>query len=201
MKRKKKQFNWQSLGRVLVCTDAANLENSVKDLGWWVDYKKLYNFFKRQTRLGKVRHYCVRFGNERHDKFLTVLKKAGIKLITKPLKVIKEEDIERGDIRKANFDVEIAIDAIRLISSFDTLILFSGDSDFEFLAKELRTRKKIVWIISSRGHISRELARAANKYIPLSILKRYFVRRKKSPPRNRGEVDDSDLHRSENKIS
>ncbi len=30
-------------GKVLVITDAANLESSVKSLGWWIDYIKLKN--------------------------------------------------------------------------------------------------------------------------------------------------------------
>lgn len=175
-----KKIDWQKLGRVAVFIDAANLENSVKDLGWWIDYKRLYDFFRKQTKLIGVRHYCVGFNSLGHDKFLTVLKRMGIKLITKPLKVIKEEGRQKGDLRKANFDVEIAVDAVRLVSAYDTLVLFSGDSDFEFLARELRRRKKVVWVVSSRGHISIELARAADKYIPLPVLKKFFVR-KKSP--------------------
>lgn len=109
----------------------------------------------------------------------------GIELITKSLKVIKRENLKGGDMRKANFDVEIAIDAVKLIPSYDALILFSGDSDFEFLVWELRKEGRLVWVISSRGHISIELARAANKYVPLPALKKFFVR-KKSPRRSGG---------------
>ena len=43
--------------------------------------------------------------------FFTVLKRQGFKLITKPLKIITETDKSKGDLRKANFDVEIALDA------------------------------------------------------------------------------------------
>jgi len=35
-------------GRVLVMIDAANLESSVKDLGWWIDYVKLRNLLNRK---------------------------------------------------------------------------------------------------------------------------------------------------------
>lgn len=101
------QVNWSELGRVLVVIDAANLEHSVKSLGWWVDYRKLFNFFKSHTHLLEIRHYCPSFNDERQNKFFTVLKKSGFKLITKPLKVITEADKTKGDIRKANFDVEI----------------------------------------------------------------------------------------------
>lgn len=45
-------------GRVLVMIDAANLESSVKDLGWWIDYVKLRNLFNKE-RLVEIRDYCV----------------------------------------------------------------------------------------------------------------------------------------------
>jgi len=180
MRKKKKQFNWKSLGRILVCIDAANLENSVKDLGWWVDYKKLYNFFKKQTKLVEVRHYCVRFNNQQHEKFLTVLKRAGIRLVTKPLKIIKKEDIERGDIRKANFDVEIAVDTLLLSGKYDTFVLFSGDSDFDYLIKVLKKEeRKTVIVISTKHHISRELISRCSFYLDLKRLKKFFQRRRR----------------------
>jgi uncharacterized LabA/DUF88 family protein len=89
-------------GRVYVFIDAANLENSVKSLNWWVDYRKLYEYFKKETALVGIRHYCPRLGDGGQDKFFTVLKNTGIKLVTKPLKVITEADELKGDHRKAN---------------------------------------------------------------------------------------------------
>ena len=59
------------------------------------------------------------------------------KLITKPLKEYIDH-IPETPHRKANFDVEIAVDSTFLLNSFDTLILFSGDCDFEYLIKFLR---------------------------------------------------------------
>jgi len=55
------------------------------------------------------------------------------------------------EIPKCNFDVEIAIDAIRLMEHYDTFALFSGDSDFSILLKFLRRNgKKIVLFYSGR---------------------------------------------------
>ena len=110
-------------GKVYVFIDAANLENSVKSLDWWVDYRKLYDYFRKETDLVGIRHYCPRLDDERQDKVFTVLKHIGIKLITKPLKVITLVDKLKGEFRKANFDVEIALDARELMPSYDTLVL------------------------------------------------------------------------------
>ena len=174
----RKEIDWTELGRVLVFIDAANLEHSVKSLGWWVDYRKLYDFFKVHTHLFEIRHYCPHFNDERQNKFFTVLKKNGFKLVTKPLKVITESDKAKGDIRKANFDVEITLDAITFLETYDTLILFSGDSDFNYLVKRLRQKGKKVIVVSSRYHISRELIESSSRYIDLKMLRSEIERKK-----------------------
>lgn len=75
-------------GKVFVFIDAANLENSVKSLGWWIKYKKFYEYFSTEMNLVQIRYYCVRHNTESQDSFFTLLKKTGFKLITKPLKTI-----------------------------------------------------------------------------------------------------------------
>ena len=52
---------------------------------------------------------------------------------------------------KCNFDVEICIDAIRLMSKYDTLCLFSSDSDFISLINFLKNNRKKVILIKG-GH-------------------------------------------------
>ncbi len=164
-------------GKTLVIIDAANLESSVKSLGWWIDYIKLRNLFDNQ-RLVEIRNYCVAHNTSNQNKFFVFLKKNGYKLITKPLKIIKAPEIERGDIRKANFDVEITIDVLEMLDKFDTLVLFSGDSDFDYLIRKLKTKSKIIIVISTKHHISKELIKNSNKYIDFKKLK-CFIERKR----------------------
>ena len=164
-------------GRVLVMIDVANLESAVKSLGWWIDYIKLRNLFNKEN-LVEIRDYCVRHDTDNQDKFFTFLKRNRFTLITKPLKVIKPEDILKGDIRKANFDVEITVDTMKMINSFDTLVLFSGDSDFDYLLRKLRNENKNVIVISAKHHISKELIESSNKYIDLKKLKSLIERKR-----------------------
>jgi len=163
-------------GKVLVIIDAANLESSVKDLGWWIDYIKLRKLFGEN--LIEIRNYCVHHGTENQNKFFTFLKNNGFTLITKPLKIIKLEDVERGDIRKANFDVEIAVDVMEMIDKFETLVLFSGDSDFNYLLRNLKKRNKNIIVVSTKYHIAKELIESCDKYIDIKKL-RMEVERKK----------------------
>ncbi len=168
-------------GKILVIIDAANLESSIKDLRWWIDYIKLKNLFNKE-RLIEIRNYCVSHNTENQNKFFAFLKKNGYKLVTKPLKVIKVPEIEKGDLRKANFDVEVAIDVLERVDKFDTLVLFSGDSDFDYLVRKLRARGKRVIVISSKYHISKELIRSSNKYIDLKKLRGFIERKNKKSP-------------------
>jgi len=163
-------------GKVLVIIDAANLESSVKDLGWWIDYIKLRKLFGEN--LIEMRNYCVHHGTGNQNKFFTFLKNNGFTLITKPLKIIKLEDVERGDIRKANFDVEITVDVMEMIDKFETLVLFSGDSDFNYLLRNLKKRNKNIIVVSTKYHIAKELIESCDKYIDIKKL-RIKVERKK----------------------
>jgi len=163
-------------GRVAIFIDAANLELSAKDRGWKVNYKKLYKWLKVADKLKYIGFFTVRFDNRSHDAFLTILKKTGYILVTKPLKVIRNKS-KAGHTRKANFDVEIAVEAMKQIASFDTMILFSGDSDFDYLIKELKRQGKKVIVVSTKYHVSRELIKRADHYVDLRKIKKLIERK------------------------
>ena len=165
-------------GKTLIMIDAANLESSVKDMGWWIDYLKLRALFNNADVI-QIRDYCVHHNTENQNKFFTFLKKNGFVLVTKPIKIIRQEDIEKRDLRKANFDVEIAIDAMKMLKRFDTLVLFSGDSDFDYLIKTLKSEGKIVVVVSTKYHISKELVQNSNKYIDIKKLRKEIERKNK----------------------
>ncbi len=182
-------------GRVVVYIDAANLERSVQGmfvrpddvpdnfkhlptdlLRWSVDYEKLSNFFKNISDHKGVKFYTPEFSTESHHKFRYFLDKGlGFDLVTKPLKEYQDhtEDVPH---RKANFDVEIAVDSTFGIDDFDTMILFSGDCDFEYLIKFLRGNGKIVVGFSRSGHVAKELPPALSHYFDIANFRPIFLR-------------------------
>lgn len=173
----KKDNNYSHLkikGKIAVFIDAANLELSAKDRGFKVDYKKLNKWLNELGRIKYIGFFTVRFDNKRHDKFLTVLKKTGYKLITKPLKLIRDKN--KGHLRKANFDVEIAVEVMKRIKDFDTLVLFSGDSDFDYLLKEVKAQGKQTIVVSMKYHIAKELVERADRYIDLRKIRKVIER-------------------------
>lgn len=174
---------------------------------WRVDYVKLRKFFAQNSKLRSVSFYSARFGTPEHDKFLTFLKKNGYRLITKEVKTISDREAivvrkcqycgkankvsvkfdcrhcgKKNEIpieRKADFDVEISVDAVDWIDKYDTFVLFSGDSDFVYLTEYLKKSGKTVIVLSRRGHIADELRKSkfVDYYQDILKLRAVFLRR------------------------
>lgn len=170
----------KNLQRILVCIDSANVAIGLRNRGLTLDYKKFLEAIKRHGRQATVYYYGPKFTHESHQKFLTFLKKLGCRLRTKPVKVIKDQ---LGDHRKANFDVELAIDVVDLKDTYDTLILLSGDSDFAALATYLRKHRKKTYVLSTRGSVAKELIKESDGYVVLSEWKGVIRPYTKKSPR------------------
>lgn len=177
---------------------------------WTVDYIKLHQFFKKHTDLAGISFYSATFGTLSHNKFLAFLQHNGYRLVTKPLKYISDHKAiivrkckycgqknemtisfkcsnckRQNDVpveRKANFDVEISVDAVSWLKNYDVFLLFSGDSDFAYLASYLKKKKKKVIVLSRRGHIANELRKSVNVdfYQDIYGLKKDFLQEKTS---------------------
>ncbi|MGE3278562.1 MAG: NYN domain-containing protein [Candidatus Altimarinota bacterium] len=85
------------------------------------------------------------------------------------------------NIPKCNFDVELCLDAMRLIDEYDTICLFSSDSDFHLLLKYLRKMGKKVILIKG-GHISSHLKSCADILINAQRIKSDIVSVKQKKP-------------------
>lgn len=156
-------------GRAFVFMDAANILYSQQTLGWRVDYARLVEYLKKQVKLEGVRYYTGRVGTfEKQTAFLNKLTSYGYLVFSKEVKIIK---LENGrTIPKGNLDIELALDAYRLSGTYDTILLFSGDSDFAYLLDLLKQKGKMVIVLSTRGHIAKELLDRA-KYLDLRKLR------------------------------
>ncbi len=81
---------------------------------------------------------------------------------------------------KCNFDVEISIDAVRLMKNYDTLCLFSSDADFVHLAGYLRKQGKKVVLVKG-GHIVRQWRDVTHSVINAQVIKEYITNIKQKP--------------------
>lgn len=82
---------------------------------------------------------------------------------------------------KCNFDVEITVDAIRLMKSYNTIALFSGDADFVSLLTFLKNNEKKI-ILFKHGNITNDLRRISDKVISAQDIKNYITRIEKQKP-------------------
>jgi len=172
-----------------VFIDAANILYSQRTLGWYVDYEKLKAYFERETELVAIYFYTGKVGaDEKQEKFLAKIVRLGYIVRAKEVKRIK---IGPNAFEwKGNLDAELIIDTLKIIDTYDTYILMSGDSDFAPLLDELKSRRKRVLVMSSKHHIARELVERA-KYVNLRKLEQELSYIKKSPPTLRpGEKSD-----------
>ena len=159
---KQPDIPWADLGAVAISIDAANVIYSLRDLGWRMDYKRLKRFFDLHAQLASIYFYAAYFeGDDGRNNLFEMLSRKGFILRTKAVKTIRTKT---GILHKANCDVELTMDAMTAHADFDAAVLMSGDSDFVPLVKFLQSQGKQVVVISTRGHVARELVDAADYY-------------------------------------
>jgi len=156
--------------KAVVFIDGANIFYTQKDLGWNLSWKKTVTLLKQKWEITEVRYYTgIKQDDTKMQGYIKYLEHLGIKVISKPLKVIRSST-GNAVFYKSNFDVEMAVDMILMMKNYHTAVLFSGDSDFDYLVKTLKSRSKEVWSFSSRKMISWEL-RLATEHTFLEDLK------------------------------
>ncbi len=111
--------------RVGVLVDIQNLYYSGKVL-----YKKKVNFGQLlksgvgDRKLIRAIAYGIKTLEGQEEKFFEALEKQGFEVKTKDLQIFP------GGAKKGDWDVGIAVDAIKMSKSLDAIILVSGDGDY-----------------------------------------------------------------------
>lgn len=81
---------------------------------------------------------------------------------------------------KCNFDVELSVDAVKLIEKYDTFCLLSSDADFAYLNTHIRSKNKKIILIKG-GHITHQLKQSANLCINAQAIKKHIARIMQKP--------------------
>jgi len=163
--------------RVLVLVDEANVVSSVRTQGRGLDWLKLRDFLTGGKTGRKLIEMVVYAGlppaipvwqeeRDKKNKFVHWLRSNGFLAVTKD-----GSPAEEGHY-KANMDVMMAIDAVELSAQMrpDVIILVTGDSDFAYLALQLRRRGIRVEVASVAQNLGSGLKSAANEVIDLTPL-------------------------------
>jgi len=122
--------------RVGVFIDTQNLYHSAKNLyRAKVNFKQVMQDAVADRALIRAIAYVITTESEDEKNFFEALEKLGIETKTKDLQIFF------GGAKKADWDVGIAVDAIKLAPKLDTIVLISGDGDFIPLVEYLKTNE------------------------------------------------------------
>lgn len=156
----------QNRGRVAIFIDGSNLFYAALQLGIEIDYSKLLCHLTQGSRLFRSFFYTgVDPTNEKQQGFLLWMRRNGYRVVSKELVQLPDGS------KKANLDVEIAVDMMALVGCYDTAILVSGDGDLAYAVDAVSYRGARVEVVSLRSMTSDSLINVADRYIDLESIR------------------------------
>lgn len=148
--------------RVGVFVDVQNMYHSAKNLyGARVNFKELLRIAVAGRELVRAVAYVVKSDTDEEKAFFGALEKAGFELKSKDLQIFP------GGMKKGDWDVGLAIDAISLSKQLDVVVIVSGDGDFEPLVEYLRFSGLIVEVVGFRRSTSSKLVDTVDNLVDL----------------------------------
>ena len=157
------QFGYR--GRVAVFIDGNNLFHAARFHNIDIDYNKLLRVLLGDGRLLRAFFYTgVDVGAERQQGFLLWMRRNGFRVIHKELKTFYD------GTRKANLDVEIAVDMLSLAGRYDTAVLVSGDEDFVYAVNAVAYKGCRVEVAGFRSNTAPKLIDVADYFIDLGEI-------------------------------
>ena len=156
--------------RVGVFIDAQNLYHSAKNLHHGrVNFENVLKDALGERQLVRAIAYVITTESGEESGFFGALNKMGIETKTKDLQIFSSGS------KKADWDVGLAIDAVKLSSKLDVVILASGDGDFVPLVEYLKMNGCQVEVITFGKSASGKLKEAADNFVDLDENIRRYV--------------------------
>ena len=123
------------MNRVALFADVQNIYYTTREAyGRQFNYRELWRRVAARGIIVSATAYAIQRHDDRQKKFQDVLKQLGFEVKLKPY-------IQRRDgSAKGDWDVGIAIDVMEAAQRVDTVILLSGDGDFDLLLKKVNAK-------------------------------------------------------------
>ena len=156
--------------RVAILIDTQNLYHSAKNL-----YKAKVNFGNvvkaalGDRKLVRALSYVVNTESGEEAPFFEALEKLGIEIKTKDLQIFF------GGAKKADWDVGMAIDAIKLAHKVDAIVLATGDGDFIPLVEYVKAQGCQVEAITFGRSASSRLRESVDDFIDMDESPKEFL--------------------------
>ncbi|MGD2179531.1 NYN domain-containing protein [Lusitaniella coriacea LEGE 07167] len=160
------RFNCFDRGRVAIFIDGANLFYAALQLGIEINYTFLLHYLTSNSRLLRSFFYTgVDPKNEKQQSFLLWMRRNGYRVVAKDIAQFPDGS------KKANLDVEIAVDMMTLVDHYDTAVLVSGDGDLSYVVNAVSYKGARVEVVSLRSMTSDSLINCADYYTDLDLIK------------------------------
>jgi len=134
---KKKQNNYAFI-------DSQNLNLSIRDQGWILDFKKFRTYLKDKYSVTKA-FLFIGYVHENQDLY-TTLQEFGYILVFKPTLKLPEGKV------KGNVDAELVLQAMIEFENYDKALIATGDGDFHCLVKYLLKKEKLLKLMIPNRH-------------------------------------------------
>jgi uncharacterized LabA/DUF88 family protein len=153
--------------RIAVLVDVQNLYYSAQALfKTKVNYKNLLKVCVQNRILVRAIAYTIKTDENKEQNFFDALNNAGFE--------VKEKDLQifATGAKKGDWDVGIAMDAIRLGDKVDSIVLVSGDGDFKPVVNYLQQSLGcLVEVVSFKPATNKELMEIADDFTDIGVNK------------------------------
>jgi uncharacterized protein (TIGR00288 family) len=159
--------------RIGVLVDVANMYHSAKNLYQAkVNFKEILKTATAGRKLIRAIAYVIKSQSSEEQKFFEALDKQGFEVKMKDLQIFP------GGAKKADWDVGIAVDAVKLADRLDTIVLVTGDGDYLPLVTYLQENKGcIVEAVAFAESAANRLIEAVDDFTDLSQNRKLYLLR------------------------
>ncbi|MBL4588517.1 MAG: NYN domain-containing protein [Alphaproteobacteria bacterium] len=149
--------------KIAVFVDVQNIYYTTKEAyKRQFNYKKLWDRISTEGEIVRANAYAIQSKQDGQIKFQDALKHIGFNVKLKPF-------IQRSDgSAKGDWDVGIAIDIMDTAMEVDTVVLLSGDGDFDLLLEKITQDHRVqAQVYGVPSLTAKSLIKAASIYYPI----------------------------------
>ncbi|NQZ82928.1 MAG: NYN domain-containing protein [Colwellia sp.] len=149
--------------KIAIFVDVQNIYYTTRDTyARQFNYRKFWQQISEQGDIVTANAYAIQRSDDQQHKFQKALKHIGFTVKLKPF-------IQRRDgSAKGDWDVGITIDIMEIAPEVDTVILLSGDGDFDLLLKRVHEKYGVnTQVYGVSALTAKSLINATDEFFPI----------------------------------